>query len=459
MGDTAQPAGNNNLPAVATGPADWFKIRVPNLRNGQLEYVVDAAPMSTIPSQSYWVGIKDLPSAVASKFIPQLIKAHYGQLSVDVANRDQANVKEELRRQAIVLGTARAVIQEAHRMTVADITAGELRESTLVYSGGETDAQYEARQAALTENTSLPAEERAAELENRRAALARNVGTVSRGAGNETSTSRATREEEFGTLSADEQDVVHYVAWLAVPIALLQGVSLIQTSHHYTPATYKLFDGHMKQADFLTKPTITNFKQLVGTNFKDWLFHKAAHPVIPARKMKWSTQPENKKMLERARLGAAAIRLPGIPLEMQPVRAGLAVIMKAKPNIERMGGTVALDAGLKLLLKVESPDDSVRVSTTAALDKAIKEAAEWFASNQGHIAFSAGIVDKMRQMALATAERQLAQETTTSAYSVQRAVNQNMALYGQGMALAEAMAKRDKDLVIANEKISYEVKA
>jgi len=467
MGDTGETDAQRNarvaaaqrIAAEASGPIDWFRIRVPNLRNGKLEYVVDAAPMSAIPSQDYWTGIKDLPSAVATKFIPHLIKAHYGQLTTDIDNRDQAAVRDELRRKAIVLGTSRGVLQEVHRMSIADITSGELRESTLSYTGGETDAQYSARQEALTVDGALPAEERDAELANRREALERVVGTVIRGPGTETRAARASREEEFGELTTEEREVIHYISWIAIPVALLQGVSLIQTSHHYTGATYKLFDGHLKQADFLVKPSITNFKQLVGSNFKDWLFHKAAHPIIPSRKVKWSTMPENKKMLEQARLGAASIRLPGIPLEMQPVRAGMATIQKAAPNIERMGGKVSVEAAVKLLLRVESPDDSVRVATTAALDKAIQDAAAWYAVNQGHISFAAGIVDKMRQMALIKAERALPPETTTSAFSVQRAINQNMALYGQGMALAEVMAKRDQDLVASNEKISYVVSA
>lgn len=420
-----------------------FRIVVPDLRNGAVENVLDAAPSASIPERFYWVAIRGMPSAKATQFVKEFIVAQYGQITFGTAYATNAGVAALCRREAILLGTARAVMTEAYRLTMADMTTAECKWSTLEYRLMETDTELDARKAELTENADLAEDERAADLTARRAALTKLPERIAHRPGNATADARAGREAGFGNMSDADWDIANVAGWLAIAIPLVQGVSLVNSGHHYIDTTKKMFDGVYKQAKFLHTPIWSTLEEQMAADLKDRLFHKAAHPIRPDRKRDWSKSHTKKAMLVEARHGAAAIRLPAMPAEASGLKAGLACMEKASGTITQLKGKVNLTAGKNLLSNIEGTGETI--PTDAELKAYITTAIDWFNVHQGSIAYCAGVVDKMRSIGQESSDKTLPAETTTSAFSVRKAIAANTAQYVLGSNLAALRMKKDKE--------------
>jgi len=461
-GDANAPAMANLADeiAAALGTIDlttWVNIPMPDLRNGDPNTLPNIAPSQSIPDSRKWVSVRGGHPLNAEAMIQAFIWAQYGQLVTGTAYATDEALRSKCRKLAIIMGAVRASAYGLYRLAEGDMTRSECVMSAMTYHAGLDEADLDAARAALVENPGIAENLRAQELANRRAAIVVGPNRITFGNGAQTMQLRAAQERNFGALTIQEKAISRVFAWMGAAVPVLQGVSLIHSGHHYIPPTYKIFEGILKQADFLKPEGFTDWVSTLDREWKGAAFHDATHPISPDRKREWAKSQMMKLRMDRIGLGSAAIRLPGLPAGAQSLKAGLTCIQRASDDLVTMGATVSTKIGEALLTKLEGrprvtevPTDNneeeldpevvlVDHLTDAELEVVIKECTAWYSLNQANIALSAGLIDGRNSIAQATSDTRLPMETTTAAKSVKKAIANNTSKFVMGQNLARAL--------------------
>jgi len=388
----AGPAQAPQVPANAHPRVD-VRVTVPNLRNGEVADIVQAAPRASVPGAYKWPHIEDLSAVLYITHVGDVIRACYAQVLSQHGPGPTEAERGAARKAAIVLGSIRAGAASAHALTPNDFNTSEMV---------ATGSKYER-------------------------------GAIRSGGGTGTSAGKYTVAVTMETLTAAEEDVVNALLYLGFAVPVMQGISLTTSGHHYLPTTRNIFDGMKRQTLQAGGQPVTTWVEGMGDQFEDLAFHKSCHPILPSLKRGWAKSEAMAARLTASGHGAAAIRLPALPADAQSGKASVAVLTKAAPVVRGMGHTISWNSASQLIraveLAAEGRDELAAVSSLRA----------WYVANMPIIAFCAGIVQHVRD------STGVAKETTLNAYSIKKAMSDYAAEVAKGSTYARAHFARVRD--------------
>lgn len=365
-----------------------FVIAIPDLRNGSLVNIMQAAPKAAMSALYHWPIITGLPAAKAIDTVEWVIRACYAQQIHALGGTPGAQVAAELRKRAIVLGGIRCGAAAAYKLAAADLTRSELSPSGMVFYPDSG-----------------------------------NIGADTEG---QTSAARWTAAQSMDDLTDLEESVVGLCVYMGMSVPVLQGISLVSSGHHYIPPTYNLFAGQKRQALGSATAEVRTWVETMGDEFNDMAFHKAMHPMDPTLKRTLSKSNEVAQRLRASGHGSAAIRLPAIPSEASGGKAALALLKSASGTFREMGHTLTYEEGLSLMMKLENAQEGVEEA--AACDAIV----EWISRNSQSLAFCAGIVQQVHETA------GTGKNTILAAYSIKRLMAENPSQTSRGQTYARA---------------------
>lgn len=370
-----------------------FMIHVPDLRNGDVDNIQQAAPKASVAREYKWPAIENMPSSKAVECTEYLIRGSYAALlSTRGASITDAD-KAAARRKAIVLGAVRAGAAAAFSLTKNDFNLQECTTSGYAYDNGR----------------------------------------ISTGGGNGTATANYAIAASMADLESTEVQVISALVYLGMAVPALQGVSLVASGHHYLPTTRNIFAGTKKQALSLLKDAGRAWVESMGEEFDDMAFHKACHPISPPWKRQISKRSELAPRLIASGHGAAAIRIPAIPSDAQIGKTGIALIRGAIPTIQAMGHHASVLGGLEVMARLEGSPEGKEER------EAVTQVQTWAAAHASTFAFCGGIVQAVHEAAGA------GRNTLLAAYSVKKAMSEHAAEVNRGVLYARAASQRLRD--------------
>jgi len=371
-----------------------FSITIPDLRNGDLVNIQQAAPKAAMSAIYHWPHITGLSAAKHVDAVEQLIRAAYAQMVQMVGASSTPAQMAEYRKKAIVLGAIRAGAASSYKLVPNDMLRHEV-----VSSGMEYQAEPEA---------------------------------IIQSAAGATSTSKWTAAQSMTALDADEQIVVATCIYIGMAVPVLQGVSLVMTGHHYIPTTYNLFKGIKRQALGGITQSARTWIEALGENFDDMAFHKACHTISPTLKRSLSKTMDVAHRLRASGHGAAAIRLPAVPSEASGGKAAVALIRSASSTVKLMGIAISSERGDQLLRDLDAASEGP--AEADACDAIVS----WVQENQASLAFCAGIVQHVHETSAA------GRNTILAAYSIKRIMADNPAEVNRGIIFARAASVKQR---------------
>lgn len=376
---TAAPKGTKVEPLS-------FSIVVPDLRNGSLTNIQQAAPRASMSVLYHWAVITDLRATDYVPTVEYVIRATYAQLQHVTGTGLTDAVSAELKRKAIVLGAVRAGAAAAYKLTSSDLVRDELVPAGMMYDRGH----------------------------------------VEQSANGSTSAARMTAAKSMPDITSVEEAVIALCVYMGMAVPPLQGVSLVMTGHHYVPSTYNLFKGIKKQTLGAASRDAQAWIDAMGETFDDMAFHKACHPVSMTLKRELAKSVDVRERLRASGHGSASIRLPAIPSEASGGKAAVALVRFASGTFRQMGHSISADTGEGLLLVLEHAADAV--TEAAACNEVIK----WIADNSDKLAFCAGIATHIHETT------GTGKNTLLTAYSIKRLMAEHPAEVARGTAYARA---------------------
>jgi len=376
-------------------------VQVPNLRNGDVATITQAAPRASIPVRYKWVHIGGMTHDHMVANVDAIIRATYAQLLAGAGAQVSEAQRDSVRKEAIVLGATRAGAASAWQLTPPDMNSQEIvgSGSTYVPVAGST------------------------------------VGRVA--VGNGTAGGNYTVAVGMAPINEVEVAAINVIAYLGMCVPILQGISLVLTGHHYLPNTANHFNGMKKQALQIGGEAVKSWIDAMGTTFDDLAFHKACHPISPPQKRRWAKDPEVAMRLVASGHTAAAIRVPALPSDAQGAKAAVAVFTKAAPVVKGMGHTISWEGGLEIIRAVEQANEGRQ-----ELD-AVDAAKSWVVGHAASIGFCTGIVRFLSEAEGA------GQETTLRAFSMRKIMSDQSAEVNRGATYARAYMHRIREA--ANE--------
>jgi len=370
-----------------------FDLVVPDLRNGALASIQQAAVRAGMQALYYWPVINNLDPVEAVNAAEHSFRAHVVSLQMGRGAERSASDESEIRKWAVVLAGVRAGAQAAWRIRVGDVTVKECIPSGMAALDGKI--------VMATEGSTASA----------KWAGARSVPDMTQ----------------------VEMDALAMCAYMGMAIPVLQGASLIATGHHYVPTTYRIFQGLKKQALGASGKDVGSWVETMGDRFDDLAFHKACHPVSPDLKREWAVNSEVANKLTASGHGSASLRLPAIPSEASGGKAAIALIRNAEPTIKSMGGSITAHRGIQLMRSLE--DASPGAPRSAACDAVVA----WVADNAKVLAVCAGITQHLHESSAS------GKSTLLSAFSVKKLMAAEPSEVAKGVNLARSAGLRDRE--------------
>jgi hypothetical protein len=402
VADPATPAESSKAPAARLVEEAGtmvkplaFTIHVPDLRNGNVETIQQAAPKASIDSAYKWAAIARMPAADSVDAVEYMIRGTYAQLMSSAGAGATEGQATEARRKAIVIGSVRAGAAAAYRLTKSDMNITECGTSGFTYQ---------------PETKSIVAD--------------KNGGTAG---------GKYAIAISMKSLDPVEVEVIGMLVYLGMAVPVLQGASLVGTGHHYLPTTKNIFAGQKRQALGLVRDEAKAWVEAMGEAFDDMAFHKACHPISPPAKRKWAKDSAIATRLQLSGHGASAVRLPAIPSDAAVGKTCLALAIAAKPVINAMGHTMTVTEGPKLVKALEGAAEG------SPEREAIAAVQAWAAANTGTFAFCAGIVQQVHETA------GTGRNTLLSAYSVKKLMAEQANSVNMGIMYSRAAAKKIRD--------------
>jgi hypothetical protein len=345
---------------------------VPDLRNGSVADVSSMACRASIPAMYFWANIVGLTKKNAMANLDLVVRS----TQITLGNTPAAREK------ALVMGVTRAVSVAAWGIVEGEINGSE-RTPVII------------------------------NIVNDIATWATGFAVV----GNATA-----------ALSVAEQELVPFLMHMAAPVVALQGLSLVETDHHFIATTAMYFTKHK---DHVMKSTSNAMRDLVtslGTDFNDVMFHKACHPISTNIKMGIARSVTVSTRLRASNCPTAAIRFPAVPGEVKAARAALALVNRASPTVVSMGGSVSVEcltAAVTALSLATTP--ATMISASAALAIVMD-------AMKPNIAYCAGIVRQEQEAAGVVVS------TLMNSHFIKRIIDEHAVHVGDGVAIAKARA-------------------
>lgn len=333
---------------TALAPLD-FTIAVPDLRNGNIADITQAAPKSSISREYKWVTYQGLPAERQIDAVDYIIRATYSQLMSALADDPGDAAVRDTRKKAIVIGSIRAGAAAAYRLMAQDMNVAECVNGPWRFAGDAMEV------------------------------------------GDGTATNRHAMAVSMTELGALDVEVVSVLVYLGMAVPVLQGASLVNTGHHYLPTTRNIFAGTKKQALGLASTAAQTWIESMGETFDDMAFHKACHPISPPAKRRWAKSTEIADRLRASGHGAAAIRLPAIPSEAAIIKTALALARSALPVVNAMGHSMDIVDGPILHTSLENANEGPQER------EAVAAIQNWAAVHMGTLAFCAGILQNVHE--------------------------------------------------------------
>lgn len=396
-----------------------IRVTVPNLRNGAVAEITQAAPRASIPVAFKWAHIGGLTHDKYATHVEDVIRAQYAQLLSEAGATASDTDKANARLKAIVLGAVRAAAAASFQLTPQDFNQAEV-----VGTGSSYYPATDGAPAVPGDPNAVPPVPDQPAQPALPAGVRTTAGTASPKHGVATS---------MAALNATEVTVVNTLMYIGFSVPAMQGVSLTLSGHHFLPTTKNVFAGMKRQAMQAGGTEVTNWVDARADDFDDWAFHKSCHPILPPLKRAWAKSSETGARLVASGHGAAAIRIPALPSDAQAGKAGIAVMMKASPVIRGMGHHVTWADGAERILAAE------KASEGAAERAAVDAIRAWFTANVDNVAFCAGIVRHLSE-ALGTT-----QESTLRAFSVRKAMSDGSASVNRGVTYCRAYMAKVRD--------------
>jgi hypothetical protein len=393
-------ASDIDVPAGAAGalvvPLD-FTIHVPDLRNGDVALIQQAAPKASVAEEYKWAHIAGMQASDAVNLVEYLIRGTYAHICARNPGDSTDQARAEIRKKAIVLGAVRAGAAAANSITPQDMNASEVTNGGYSFNSGR-------------------------------------IGPTT-GAG--TAAGKYTVASGMTALTALEIKVVGILVYMGMAVPALQGASLVNSGHHYLPTTANIFAGLRRQTLGLGQEDVKAWIGALGETFDDLAFHKACHPISPPVKRRWAKSQTLPARLMAAGHGAAAIRLPAIPSDAQTGKTAVALMMRAKPVIHQMGHTMELVQGPQLLENLGGASEGMPER------EAVSALQAWAAAHATNIAFCAGIVQAVHQAS------GTGRNTLLSAYSVRKVMGEHPDRVQMGETYARAANTRAREAMAA----------
>lgn len=392
-----------------------IRVTVPDLRNGNVEDITQAAPRASIPVAFKWAHIEFLTHDQYVPMVEHVIRAQYAQVLSDAGDAPSEADKARAKLMAIVLGSIRAGAASAFRLTPRDFNVEEV-----AGTGSSFTAARDAV-AAVAEAPGIPARDA---VPAQAASVHTSEGTTSPKHGIATS---------MAAITDAEVDVVNTLLYLGMSVPAMQGVSLTLTGHHFLPTTKNVFLGMKRQAIQAGGTAVTTWIEARADDFEDWAFHKACHPILPPLKRSWAKSADTGARLVASGHGAAAIRIPALPSDAQAGKAGIAVMVKASAIIRGMGHSITWDDGEARVKKAEAAKEGREERD------AVDSIRAWYASHVDSIAFCAGIIRHLSESLGTT------RESTLNAFSIRKAMSDGTASVSRGVVYCRAYLARVRD--------------
>jgi len=386
-----------------------IRVTVPDLRNGNVEDITQAAPRASIPVAYKWAHIQGLTHDQYVPMAEYVIRAQYAQVLSEAGDAPSDADKSAAKLKAIVLGSIRAGAASAFRLNPNDFNREEV--------AGTGSTFHPARAAA-------PATDTSAAVTAAPASVDTTDGTASPKHGVATG---------MEAITAAEVDVINTLLYLGMSVPAMQGVSLTLTGHHFLPTTKNVFLGMKRQSIQAGGTAVTTWIEARADDFDDWAFHKACHPILPPLKRTWAKSAETGARLVASGHGAAAIRIPALPSDAQAGKAGIAVMVKASAIIRGMGHTISWDDGTARVKAAE------RAREGREERDAVDSIRAWYASHVDSIAFCAGIIRHLSESLGTT------RESTLNAFSIRKAMSDGSASVSRGVVYCRAYLARVRD--------------
>jgi len=405
----SEQAPPNDPPAQAAPPVmppgnialvrPTFLIAIPDLRNGALVNIQQAAPKAAMSGLYHWPVIGGLTHDRYIEAIDHVVRAIFAHgIRMLGAGIDEA-AATSFRKKALILGGVRVGAVSAYRLTRQDLVQSEVTASGMDYN------------------------------------LATN--SVGQRATGTTSAAAWTAARSMAPITSDEMDVIAACIYIGMAVPVLQGVSLVMTGHHYIPSTYNMFRGLKRQAVGQASIATRTWIEAMGEEFDDMAFHKATHSISFNLKRSLSKSTDTASRLKASGHGSAAIRLPAVPSEASGGKASIALLQSAEPTILQMGGKISYSQGLALLSDLDHAAEGQEESD--ACDKVVA----WVAANTRILAFCAGITQQIHETS------GTGRNTILAAYSIRRIMADSPAEVNRGIMYARAASSRMREAMEA----------
>lgn len=297
-----------------------------SIRNGRPRDVVPYLARPTIPAWARWVVIPGMSSEQGFACLDALIRSHIYHVH---ANAEPGWNDARIRKMGIVLGTMRAAMLVNYQIGPQDLIVGECAESPIAYvpavaasrgppAVAASAAKYVVRLTPLAEAPAQGQDPNAAERAKR---------------------AHLTNELRFTPAETAAIAVLIRCGQAALP---LQGYALFNDGHHYLSASgkasFRAFQTVERQ--LWVGAELGNFFTDDQLAIRDWMWHKAGHPVVMIQKHELATSMVVKENLVAADLGSAAARLPAIEAQARAGAAYLALAKVVSTLWEPYGGSI-----------------------------------------------------------------------------------------------------------------------
>lgn len=372
-----------------------FTVHVPDLRNGEVANIQQAAPKASIASMYKWAVVEALPSERSIDAVEYVIRGTYAQILSSMGPNITDAIRADSKRKAIVLGSVRAGAAASYKLVAGDMNATEASTSGYVYD---------------------PVTER-----------------IAGAAGNGTTGGKHTIAVGMEALTATEVAAISVLVYLGMAVPVLQGVSLVSSGHHYLPTTKNVFEGMKRQALGVANEVARGYLDALGESFDDLAFHKACHPISPPQKRRWAKSTALAARLVMSGHGAAAVRLPALPSEAAVGKAGVALALAARPVLLAMGHTIDIREGPRLIGILEAAEEG------APERAAVEDVKSWAAAQGSALAFCAGIVQFVHESS-GTGKHSL-----LSAHSVRKLIASFPTKVAEGAAYARVSSEKTRE--------------
>lgn len=277
---------NEVLAAVACGEiAEVTGMKSYSIRNGDPVDVEPYLLTASIPAAYHWMPINNLPPSRALECMEGFIKSHIYRLTVNPVETMNNDAK---RRYGIMLGALRCVMTANYDILSNDLNSQETAAPVLAATFTAA-AEGEAR-GTVSFNVLVPSS-------------APNVNILTGAL----------------ALNPNERELIKIYMRCAQAIPPLQGLNVINDGHHYlsdkSKASYRSFFAVEKQVWIPT--CIRDIRDAEPDVLRDVMWHKAGHPISVPLKEALATDPRVKTMLDNAKLGSAATRLPAMETDVK----------------------------------------------------------------------------------------------------------------------------------------------